>query len=192
MPLRLAGSWLLLATVYCWGPAVWAGSSNSLMDVSPDGTRLLVANPDNGTVTVVDTAAHKALREIQVGEKPEGVTWIGNGPLAAVTVYRDDQVVFFDAHAGQIVQKLAVTVEPYGIVASQDGRRAWVTHEYPSLVSEIDVRAHQVLRTFPVGTFLRGLALSPDESRLYVTEYYTGVLHAVDLKTGSVVDSWKG
>ncbi len=192
MPLRPAGCWLVLATVCCCGPAVWAGSSNSLMDVSPDGTRLLVANPDNGTVTVVDTAAHKALREIQVGEKPEGVTWIGNGPLAAVTVYRDDQVVFFDAHAGQIVKKLAVTVEPYGIVASQDGRRAWVTHEYPSLVSELDVQAHQVLRTFPVGTFIRGLALSPDESRLYVTEYYTGVLHAVDLKTGSVVDSWKG
>ena len=31
-----------------------AGDSNSLMDVSPDGKRLIVANPDNGTVTIFD------------------------------------------------------------------------------------------------------------------------------------------
>ena len=70
MPCRIAAALLLqyLVTV----PIAVAGTSNSLMDVSPDGTRLLVANTDNGTVTVVDTAARKALREIKVGEKPEG------------------------------------------------------------------------------------------------------------------------
>ncbi|HJT77323.1 MAG TPA: hypothetical protein VJ739_09005, partial [Gemmataceae bacterium] len=47
-----------------------AGTSSSLLDVSPDGTRLLAANRDNGTVTVVDTAARKALREVAVGEEP--------------------------------------------------------------------------------------------------------------------------
>jgi len=55
---------------------VWAGTSNSLLDVSPDGKTLLAANADNSSVTVVDTAAGKALREIKVGDKPEGVTWI--------------------------------------------------------------------------------------------------------------------
>ena len=54
---------LLVAAVLCSrNPTLRANSSNSLMDVSPDGTRLLVANPDNGTVTVVDTAARKAVR----------------------------------------------------------------------------------------------------------------------------------
>ncbi|HXG11304.1 MAG TPA: beta-propeller fold lactonase family protein, partial [Gemmataceae bacterium] len=169
-----------------------AGSSNSLLDISPDGSRLLVANADNGTVTVVCTRENRALREIPVGDKPEGVTWIGNGPLAAVTVYRDDLVVFFDAEEGRIVKKLPVADEPYGIVASRDGCRAWVTHDYPGTVSEIDLAARQVVREIKVGAFVRGLALSPDETRLYVTEFYTGVLHAVDLKAGAVVDSWKG
>jgi YVTN family beta-propeller protein len=192
MPLRPVAFWLVSAAV-CWCvPLARAGSSNSLMDVSPDGTRLLVVNADNGTVTVVDTAARKALREIAVGEKPEGVTWIGNGPLAAVTVYREDRVVFVDAHDGRVVKQLAVPHEPYGIVADKDGRRAWVTHEYPGLVSEIDLQAQTVLATIPVGAFVRGLALSPDESRLYVTEFYTGLLHAVDLRTRAVVDTWKG
>src|SRR5579859_6139531 len=96
MALRYA-SWLVIVVLLS-GPAAagYAGSSNSLLDVSPDGTRLLVTNADNGSVTVVDTAARRALREIPVGEKAEGVTWIGNGPLAAVAVYREDRVVVLD------------------------------------------------------------------------------------------------
>jgi YVTN family beta-propeller protein len=169
-----------------------AGTSNSLLDVSPDGTRLLAANADNGTVTVVDTAAHKALREIPVGDKCEGVTWIGKGPLAAVTVYRENRVVFLDTTTGRVIKRLTVAPEPYGIVANRAGTWAWVTHEYPGIVSELDLAGQKVVRTLRAGAFVRGLALSPDEKRIYVTEYYTGILRALDLATGKVVDSWKG
>jgi YVTN family beta-propeller protein len=169
-----------------------AGSSNSLMDLTPDGGRLLVANSDNGTVTVVDTAARKVLHEIPVGDKPEGVTWVGDGPLAAVTVYREDRVVFLDAARGEVVGRLAVADEPYGIVATRDGRRLYVTHEYPGTVSEIDPHERKVLRSMKAGSMVRGLALSPDEKRLYVTEFYTAHLIALDRDSGKVVDSWKG
>ncbi|HKI32060.1 MAG TPA: c-type cytochrome [Gemmataceae bacterium] len=190
--MRLRPAALTLLVLLSAGPAVPANSSNSLMDVSPDGSLLIVANPDNGTVSVVDTAARKKLHEVAVGDKPEGVTWVGAGPLAAVTVYHEDRVVFLDAREGRVVKKLDVADEPYGIVAARDGSRAWVTHEYPGTVSEIDLKAQKVVREFAVGSFVRGLCLSPDETRLYVTEFYTGVLHAVDLKSGKVVDSWKG
>jgi YVTN family beta-propeller protein len=169
-----------------------AGSSNSLMDIAPDGSRLLVANGDNGTVTVVDPTTNKVLREIAVGDKPEGVTWIGNGPLAAVTVYREDSVAFVDTAKGEIVEKLRVANEPYGIVATQDGSRVYVTHEYPGTVSEIDVKQRKILREIKAGSMVRGLALSPDEKRLYVIEFHSGILRALDLQSGTVVDSWKG
>jgi YVTN family beta-propeller protein len=182
----------LACGLVCWQASfVFAGSSNSLLDLSPDGGRLLVANADNGTVTVVDAGVHKALREIKVGDKPEGVAWI-NEHLAAVTVYREHTVVFFDPENGSIVTKLAVPHEPYGIVTKKERSRAWVTHDYPGAVSEIDLKTKQIARDMKVGAFTRGLALSNDESRLYVTEFYTGILRAVDLKTGAIVESWKG
>jgi YVTN family beta-propeller protein len=195
MAVRIA-RWLLIGLALVGLPATGiAGSSNSLMDVSPDGTRLLVANPDNGTVTVVDLRARKALREIKVGEKPEGVSWIGAGPEAVVTVYHEDRLVFFNAEDGRITAQLAVANEPYGIVANKAGTLAWVTHEYPGVVSEVDLREKRIVSTFPVGSFVRGLALGPDESRLYVTEYYTAILHAVALQPNGkreVVDHWQG
>jgi YVTN family beta-propeller protein len=192
MPLRLALALLVGLLTACLPAAARAGTSNSLLDVSPDGGLLLAANRDNASVTVVDTRAAKVLYEIKIGREPEGVTWIGDGPLAAVTSYRDNQVVIVDARAGRVVARIPVADEPYGIVADRQGRRAWVTHEYPGTVSEIDLAARKVVRALPVGAFLRGLALAPDEKRLYVTEYYSGILRAVDLASGKVVDSWKG
>jgi YVTN family beta-propeller protein len=192
MRFRLAGvvfAWTIVAML---PGGVRAGSSNSLLDLNPDGTLLLAANADNGTVTVVDLQARKALREIPVGDKPEGVTWIGNGPLAVATVYRDNRLVFFNAGDGRIVKQLTVSPEPYGIVASKDGSRAWVTHDYPGTVATIDLKEMKVINESKVGPFVRGLALSADESRLYVTEFYSAILHAVDLQTNQVVDSWKG
>ncbi len=171
---------------------VHAGTSNSLMDVSPDGKLLLVANRDNGTITVVDTQTRKAIREIKVGEKPEGVSWIGNGPRAIVTLYDESALVFFDAATGTVGQKLSVSAEPYGIVTDKAGRTGWVTHEYPGIVSEIDLQKETVASQTKVGSHLRGIALSPDEKRVYVSEFYTGVLLAVDLASKKIVDSWKG
>src|SRR5216684_1473109 len=108
MLLRSCGCLLMCAALGGIPAAVRAGASNSLLDLSPDGAILLVVNADNGSVTVVDTVARRALREIPVGDKPEGVTWIGKGPLAAVTVYKEDLVVFIDTEKGQVVNKLAV------------------------------------------------------------------------------------
>jgi len=192
--MRVSPSLGLLAVVLLFPLAVRAGSSNSLLDISPDGKRLVVANSDNGTITVIDAVEKKKLVEVPVGKKPEGTAWVGNGPLVAVTVYAEDAVVFVDADAGKVVQRLAVPDEPYGIVVTKDGKRAYVTHEYPGLLTEIDLEPveKKVVREMPAGKFVRGVALSPDEKRLYVTEFYTAALHAIDLATGKVVDTWKG
>src|SRR5580704_19486124 len=98
--------------------AVHAGSNNSLLDVSPDGKALIAANRDNDSISIVDLAARKLLREVAVGNHPEGVSWVGNGPLALVTLHGDDQLVFVDAATGKILEKLKVENEPYGVVVT--------------------------------------------------------------------------
>ncbi|HVK07324.1 MAG TPA: hypothetical protein VM597_00970 [Gemmataceae bacterium] len=179
---------LLLATA---APVV-AGPSNSLIDLTPDGSKLLAANTDNGTVTVVDLKARKALKEIAVGDHPEGVAWIGAGPVALVSVYKDDKLVFVDTEAGKVVATLKCEAEPYGVVATKDGKRAFVSHDYPGLVSEVDLEARKVVRTFPAGEWARGIALSPDEARLYVSNFYTAGLTGIDVKSGQIIDTWPG
>ena len=84
---------------------LWAGASNSLLDISTDGTLLAAANRDNGTVSIVDLATGKVLHEVAVGGKPEGVSFVGKSHLLAVTAYSDDQVALVDADAGTKVAR---------------------------------------------------------------------------------------
>ena len=131
---------LSLASLSLFAALANAGSSNSLLDVHPDGSRLLAVNADNGSVTVVDLKTRKPLHEVYLGDKPEGATWVGQSSLALVTVYRDDVVCFIDTKDGKVVHRLKVEDEPYGVVALKDGSKAYVTLEYPGKVVEIDNR----------------------------------------------------
>jgi YVTN family beta-propeller protein len=169
----------------------FAGSSNSLLDVTPNGKHLIAANTDNGSVSIVDLKEKKLLKEIPVGDHPEGVSWVGEGPLAIVTVYRDDLIAFVDTQTRK-VEKIKCSAEPYGVVVTKDGKKAYVSHDYPGLVSEIDIPAKKVVRTFSAGEWTRGIALNSDETKLYVTNNFTTTLSEIDLKQGRVVDSWLG
>ena len=179
----------LLMFVVAALPAI-AGSASSLLDVSADGSRLLVANTDTGTVTVVDTATRTKVCELPAGDHPEAAAWAGS--VGLVTVYGDDRLLFLDADTKAITHILQVADEPYGIVTTKDGKRAFVTHDYPGTVSEIDVASKRVVRTFKVGDNCRGIAISHDEATLYVTEFFTSKLIAVDIASGKVTDSWGG
>ncbi len=165
--------------------------SNSLMSLTRDGAWLLVANADNGTVSVIDTAQRQTVREIAVGRRPESVAIVGSGPRAVVTLYKDDQLAIIDFQAGDVLARVPTPDEPYGVVVNDAGTRAYVTHDYPGTVSEIDLESPAILREISVGPFLRGIALDGTGERLYVTEYYTGILRAVELASGRVVDSWQ-
>ncbi len=180
-----------LVAILLFASPLLAGSSNSLLDVAPDGKLLAVANTDNGTVSVIDLTLRKMLHEFPCGDHPEGVAWAGSSETFLATVYGDDKILFYDSAKGHQFS-LKVDDEPYGIVTTADGKFAYVTHDYPGTVSEIDIAARKVTRTFKAGPNARGIALAADEKTLYVTEFFTSKLHAISRDTGAITDSWAG
>jgi YVTN family beta-propeller protein len=191
---RMTRQTCLVGTFVCASlvASVARAGNNSLLGMTPDGRWILAANADNGTVTVVDAIERRAVREIAVGRRPESVAVVGSGPLAVVTLYKDDQVAVIDFESGRVLKKIDTPDEPYGIVVTRSGKTAYLTNEYPGVVSELDLEAGRVVRQIPVGPFVRGIALDSTEQRLYVTEYYTGILRAIELSSGTIVDSWQG
>lgn len=172
--------------------SVSAGTSNSLMDISSDGAMLACSNRDSGTVTFVNLTTNKVLREVKVGHKPEGVSFIGDSHELAVAIYDDDSIVFVDGDSGKRRATVDVFDEPYGVVSTRDGSRLYVTLEYPGQVVEIDSRNAKITRTFSAGAFPRGIALTSDESQILICEYLTATIRAIDRKSGELVDEWPG
>ena len=94
---RMLGIATILVLAGATSLPLWAGQSNSLMDISHDGKLLACTNRDSGTVTIVDLQSHKKQAEFAVGKKPEGITFLGASHQLAVAVYGDDRVEFWDA-----------------------------------------------------------------------------------------------
>src|ERR1700730_15283718 len=88
--------------------ALDAGRSNSLLDISADGTLLASANRDNGSVSIVDLASGKVLHEVPVGHKPEGVAFLGAGHELVAAVYGDDLVAVIDGDKGSVIRRVPV------------------------------------------------------------------------------------
>ncbi len=167
-----------------------AGRSSSLMDISADGELLACSNRDGGTVSIVDLATNKKLREVKVGHEPEGVTFLGKSHQLAVAIYADDRIVYLSADSGETTGQTEVFDEPYGIVSNADGSKVYVALCYPGQVVEIDTASKKVARTLAGGQFNRGVAMTPDGKRLLVTEYYSAIVRAIDVASGKAVDQW--
>ena len=169
-----------------------AGTSNSLMDISADGTTMACANRDANIVTILDLKANKPLREIPVGLHPEGVSFVGSSHDVAIAVYGEDVIQIVSADTGETVRKIPVFDEPYSVVSSKDGQTLYATLDYPGKVLEIESATGKITREIPTGQFIRGLALSGDGKQLYATEYYTGIVKGIDLASGQVTGEWVG
>ena len=48
--------------------------------ISDDGKRAFIANIVDDTVSVIDTATQKVIKNIKVGEGPNGITFRGANP----------------------------------------------------------------------------------------------------------------
>jgi YVTN family beta-propeller protein len=177
--------------------------------VSPSGARVVVANHENDSVSVVEVATG-AVSEIALrpgkgkagGEFPAGVVLAGES-RAFVTSQRDREVVEVNldakTEAQRIARRIAVGGQPTKLVLNRAGTTLYVANANSDSVSVIDVARGVVTATLataaPPGSpalRLRGsnpnaLSLSPDGSRLYVTNGGNNTLAVLDLASKRVV-----
>lgn len=178
--------------------------------VTADGTRLLVANFENDSASLVDLATQTKIAEIELrpgkvnpaqsgvpgGEFPFAVAIKGN-TKAYVTSMRDREVVVIDLAAAQpgVVRRIAVGGQPNKMLLNRDQSRLYVANGNSDTVSVIDTKEEKVLEefvasapkaVFPQAEKFKGanpnsLALTPDERFLLVTNGGTNSVAVVRL-----------
>ncbi|MDC8011030.1 beta-propeller fold lactonase family protein [Tahibacter soli] len=141
------------------------------MALRPDGTRAYVANADNNSVSVIDTATNSVVATIPVGNLPSAVAVRPDGARAYVANFGSDNVSVIDTATNTVTTTIAVGNGPRGVAFRPVGTRAYVTNYGGSAVSAIDTATNTVTATIPVGTFLHGVAFRPDGARAYVVSY---------------------
>ncbi|MGZ3443196.1 MAG: hypothetical protein ACXVDD_26930, partial [Polyangia bacterium] len=162
------------------------------------GSRLLIANFENDSISVVDLTARAVTAELDLrpgkndpsqrgvagGEYPFWIVVVGNSK-AYVSSQRDRELVVLDLsqRMPRISGRIAVGGQPNKMILDRAQRRLFVANGDGDSVSIIDTATDRLRETFQVvapralfanrdqlrGANPNALALSPDERTLYVS-----------------------
>lgn len=183
--------------------------------VTADGNRLLVANFENDSASLIDLSARAKIAEIELrpgkvnaakkgvagGEFPFAVSIKGNAK-AYLSSMRDREVVVVDLQSPQpsVIGRIAVGGQPNKMLLDAAQRRLFVANGNSDSVSVIDTATDKVIEQFGVtaprslfpnpkkfkGANPNSLALTADEKFLLVTNGGTNSVAVVRLAGSQV------
>jgi YVTN family beta-propeller protein len=163
-----------------------------------------VANVDDDTVSVIDTARNTVVATVPVGGFPDGVATTPDGTRAYVTNNFDSNISVIDTASNTVVATIPVGLAPSGITITPDatysyeqGNRhheplAYVTNAADNTVSVIDTATNKVLATIPVGQDPTGVAITSDGTQAYVTNQLDDSVSVIDTASNTVVATIQG
>jgi YVTN family beta-propeller protein len=164
--------------------------------VTADGSKIVVANYENDSISVVDVASRARTAELDLrpgkidpvqagvagGEFPYWVAIKGNG-IAYVSSIRDREVVVVDiGGAPRVLARVQVQGNPNRMLLNRAQTILFVATDNADTIDVIETTGNRVVHRIrttaprglipgrvPVGSSPNSLALSPDEGTLYVT-----------------------
>lgn len=129
---------------------------------TPDGSRAVVTEFDEGALAVIDAATGKVLNHVSTGgTQPTGVAVSPDGKLALVTNSFSGSLAFVDL-ATLKTATIPLPGAPYDVVLSPDGATAFVSVSQLDEVAVVNVAARRIEARMPAGRRPRALSLTPD------------------------------
>jgi len=146
------------------------GAGPAGVAVSPDGTRVWVANSSAGAIAIIDTTTNKVVKTIPV---PSGAVYVAISPDGhqAYVTNGDTTSTVTVINTANYTTAGSITVgqKPGAIAFSPDGSVAYVTNQLDNTVSVINTATKTSIKTIAVGKNPLGIAASADGKYLYVT-----------------------
>lgn len=162
-----------------------------MVAVSSDARRAYTANIGSGTVSVIDLAGGRKLRDIAVGGRPEGIALSADGRTLWVGDLEGARVQAFDTATFERLAEVQTGEVPIRVLASPDGRRIVTSNLGCGCLTVIDARTREVIQTIAVSGERQAaqvtILFSADGRRLYAAETGRNQVAEVDVASGEVL-----
>jgi YVTN family beta-propeller protein len=174
-------TWELLKFVQVPSPGV------NHLDMSPDGSYLMVTTETAGDVVKVDVNTMEVVGAVNVGGSPLDIRLAPQGDIFFVANQGKHGVDLIDAEAMEAVGFIPTGQGAHAFGYSRDFTRLFVTNRAEGTISVIDVESRQVIDTWDVGGSPDMATVSPDGSQLWVSNRYHGTVTVINPDTGEVI-----
>ena len=144
--------------------------------LTPDQSRIYVANALGNSVSVIDTASNTVIATTPVESFPDGITVTPNGEFVYVANNGDNSpnsntVSVISTATNQVVRTITVGGAPFLPKVTPDGSRVYVSNS--GTISVIDTATNTVSATISAVTAPTGLAFTPNGAFAYVAQFTT-------------------
>lgn len=152
-----------------------ARSSSILFEDRATGNdRIWSVNPDNDSVTAIDSVTRTRLAEISTGTlphsvalAPDGRIWVVNTGSASISIINSSTLTV------AATATLPRASRPFGLAFDPDGTDAWVACEGTGELLRLNVTIAAQTGSVNLGQHIRHLAITADSTRLLVSRFIT-------------------
>lgn len=139
--------------------------------------RLWVVNPDNDSVTVLNSGSYQIITEVSVCDSPVSITQDSNDTMW-VSCKHSDEIVILDGSAS-IIERIPLDYGsgPSGIVRDLAGDAIYVALESKGQVLRFNSQTRQADQRAEVGRSPSALAIDRNNSQLLVTQFISEITH---------------
>ncbi|MBI2776698.1 MAG: beta-propeller fold lactonase family protein [Chloroflexi bacterium] len=157
------------------------------LDMSADGSFMLVSGETSGWVVKVDTRRMSVVGEVRVGGLPIDVRLSPDGRYFFVANQGEGGVNVIDARTLKVVSFIRTGTGAHGLGISRDTTKLYVTNRLAGSISVIEVATQTVTATWQVGASPDMMAFSADGSQMWVSNRYDGTIVVIDPARGIVL-----
>jgi len=123
------------------------GSDPEQFVLSPDGSRLYIANEDTATVTLANSKDGAVEHVFQVKKEPEGIALTPDGKQVYVTCETGGEILVIDTRLNRKLAEIVVGGRPRNVAFLPDGTQGFVPSESTGKVHVFDPVTFKVLKT---------------------------------------------
>ncbi|MBU6159395.1 MAG: beta-propeller fold lactonase family protein [Bacteroidetes bacterium] len=161
-------------------------ATNYIYAASGTTPQAYVANSNDNTVSVINTATNLVTATVAVGTNPVGVSISPDGKKVYVVNSGSNNVSVINTSTNTVLTSVAVGQYPRGVCVSPDGSKVYVSNNLSQSVSVINTSTNTVTATIMVGNYPSGICVSPDGTKVYVANFFSDNVSVINTATNLV------
>jgi YVTN family beta-propeller protein len=179
---RLTGSTLEVIPV---------GTSPKGIVISPDGTKVYIANSGSDSISVLDTITKEVTDTIflGLGIGPEGLAITPDGRFLISANRVSNNISIIDPDTYRIIKHIPVGLSPLRVSVSPWGDWAFVTNSRSDNLMIVSLIAKQVVSSIALRPKPIGVRSSPGGDEIFVSCHDSDIIQVVDSNLKEVVSS---
>jgi YVTN family beta-propeller protein len=147
---------------------ITGGPETEGIEFSADGSKLVITNEADNTVTVHDIASGELLKTIHTheqGDRPRGIKVSPDGSTYLATLEYGNKFMVLDKDFN-LVRTVETGQTPYGIAYDRSGEHIFVATNKEKALQVFDAKTYEKIKDIPTGNRCWHFTFTPDDKQI--------------------------